>query len=92
METDTYLLAIDQGTTSTRAILFDANGHLVASAAEPLQQIFPQPGWVEHDADEIWRAVLTVGRKVAAAAEGKAIAALGITNQRETTIAWDRAG
>ena len=91
METDTYLLAIDQGTTSTRAILFDANGQPVASAAEPLQQIFPQPGWVEHDADEIWRAVLTVGRKVAVAAGDKTIAALGITNQRETTIAWDRA-
>lgn len=90
MATDSYLLAIDQGTTSTRAILFDAKGTPAALAAEPLEQIYPEPGWVEHDPDEIWRAVLSVGRKVVEAANDRLIAALGITNQRETAIAWDR--
>jgi len=87
---DSYLLAIDQGTTSTRAILFDVEGRPAALAAETLKQIYPQPGWVEHDPDEIWHAVRDVGRKVAEAADDGSIAALGITNQRETAVVWDR--
>jgi len=88
-----YVLALDQGTTSSRAILFDARGRAVASAQRELTQYFPQPGWVEHDPDEIWRTQLDCGRAAlaeAAIAPG-AVAAIGITNQRETTVLWDRA-
>ncbi len=88
----THLLAIDQGTTSSRAILFDAAGAIVASAQKEFTQHFPRPGWVEHDADEIWSTqagVITeaIGR---ADIDPKSIAALGIANQRETTLVWDR--
>ena len=86
-----YVLAIDQGTTSTRAIVFDASGRPGASAARPLQQFFPEPGWVEHDPREIWRAVCEVAQAVVGDVGAENIAALGITNQRETTVVWDRA-
>src|SRR6266699_1668273 len=79
------LLAIDQGTTSTRAILFDASGEVRHTARMELRQIYPRPGWVEHDPEEIWQA----GEAIAAA-EGQPIAAIGITNQRETTVLWER--
>jgi len=87
-----YLLAIDQGTTSTRAILFDADGAALASAQSELAQIYPRPGWVEHDPEEIWLAAVSVARRAIAAAElaPSEIAAIGIVNQRETTIVWDR--
>lgn len=83
-----YILAIDQGTTSTRAILFDASGMPAETAQQELPQIFPQPGWVEHDPETIWSATVAVCREVLSS--GADIAALGITNQRETTILWDR--
>ncbi|HVB15737.1 MAG TPA: glycerol kinase GlpK [Stellaceae bacterium] len=90
-----YLLAIDQGTTSTRAILFEASGSVRHIAQIPLRQIYPQPGWVEHDPEEIWQAVVATCREaIAAAANGPQpgpIAAIGITNQRETTVLWERA-
>ncbi|MCS6805139.1 MAG: glycerol kinase GlpK [Acidobacteriota bacterium] len=88
----TYVLALDQGTTSSRAILFDRQGVPVAIEAEPLRQIYPQPGWVEHDPNEIWRSQLTVARRVLqnAGVTPSSIAAIGTTNQRETTIVWDR--
>ncbi len=90
MNAEDYLLAIDQGTTSTRAILFDAGGAVRHTARRDLRQIYPQPGWVEHDPEEIWQAVVTTCREAIAAAEGRPIAAIGITNQRETTVLWDR--
>jgi len=86
-----YLLAIDQGTTSTRAILFDAAGAVHHIARAPLRQIYPRPGWVEHDPEEIWQAVAATCRAAIAAAGERPIAAIGITNQRETTVLWDRA-
>ncbi|WP_395708785.1 glycerol kinase GlpK [Reyranella sp.] len=88
----THILAIDQGTTSTRAIVFDASGRPVASAQKELPQIFPQPGWVEHDAEEIWRATVEVCRGALDRAKlaATALAGIGITNQRETTVVWDR--
>jgi glycerol kinase len=88
-----YLLAIDQGTTSTRAILFDAALTPIAAAQQELQQIYPAPGWVEHDPEEIWSAtVATVRSALAQAGAGaRDVAGIGITNQRETTIVWDRA-
>jgi len=85
-----YVLAIDQGTTSTRAILFDAAGTVRSSAQIDLTQHYPQPGWVEHDPEEIWRSVVATCREAAAAADGP-IAAIGIANQRETTLVWERA-
>jgi len=88
-----YLIAIDQGTTSTRAIVFNAALAPVASAQQELRQIYPAPGLVEHDPEEIWSATLATVRAAMAraGAEARDIAALGITNQRETTIIWDRA-
>jgi glycerol kinase len=88
-----YLIAIDQGTTSTRAIVFDPALAPVASAQQELRQIYPAPGLVEHDPEEIWSATLATVRAAMAraGAEARDIAALGITNQRETTIIWDRA-
>ncbi|MBL8535936.1 MAG: glycerol kinase GlpK [Hyphomonadaceae bacterium] len=87
----THILAIDQGTTSTRAIAFDLAFKPCATAQVALTQHFPQPGWVEHDADEIWAATIDVCRQVIAAVGGAdKIACIGITNQRETTIVWDR--
>jgi glycerol kinase len=90
--TERFLLALDQGTTSTRAILFDAEGTPRASAQAELPQIYPQPGWVEHDPEEIWRATVSVLKRTLANArvEAKDVAAIGITNQRETTVLWDR--
>jgi glycerol kinase len=85
-----FILAIDQGTTSTRAILFDAAGRARSTAQIELTQHYPQPGWVEHDPEEIWRSVVAACREAAAAADGP-IAAIGITNQRETTLLWERA-
>ncbi|MFN3811196.1 MAG: glycerol kinase GlpK [Roseateles asaccharophilus] len=88
----TYLLALDQGTSSSRAIVFDARGHIVAMAQREFRQIYPQPGWVEHDALEIWDSQLATAREALAKANLKAadIKALGITNQRETTVVWNR--
>ncbi|MBI2002078.1 MAG: glycerol kinase [candidate division NC10 bacterium] len=90
---DSYILALDQGTTSSRAIVFDRGGQVVASAQREFRQLYPQPGWVEHDPLEIWESQLAVARQaIAAAGIGAArIAAVGITNQRETTIVRDRA-
>jgi glycerol kinase len=87
-----YIAAIDQGTTSTRLMLFDARGTIVAVGQKEHEQIFPQPGWVEHDASEIWRNTLDVTAEAldAAGVDARAIAAIGITNQRETTVLWDR--
>ncbi len=85
-----FLLAIDQGTTSTRAILFDAGGKPLVSHSIELRQIYPANGWVEHDPEEIWQAVLACCRVVARGVAAKDIAGIGITNQRETTLVWDR--
>jgi len=87
-----YLLALDQGTTSSRAIVYDAQCRPVASAQKEFTQHFPQPGWVEHDAAEIWQSVLETTREALQKADVSAsdIAALGITNQRETAVLWDR--
>ena len=90
---ETYVVALDQGTTSSRAILFNRAGEIVSRAQYPFRQIYPQPGWVEHDPMEIWA---TEKRALAEAVdtahiEPKQIAAVGITNQRETTILWDKA-
>ncbi|HTW33529.1 MAG TPA: glycerol kinase GlpK [Rhizomicrobium sp.] len=85
-----FILAIDQGTTSTRAILFDGAGASIASHAIELRQIYPDNGWVEHDADEIWRATLNCCRVAMKGVAPADIAAIGITNQRETTVLWDR--
>ncbi len=87
-----FILAIDQGTTSSRAIVFDARCKVVASAQQEFKQYFPRSGWVEHDAEEIWRTVVSTGRSVLkkARVRPKEIAGIGITNQRETTLVWDR--
>lgn len=87
-----FVLAIDQGTTSTRAILFDRSGRVVAMSQREITQHYPQPGWVEHDANEIWLSVLGVITEVLSGSGVKPeeIAAVGITNQRETTVVWDR--
>ena len=87
-----YILAIDQGTTSSRAILFDHAGSIIEVAQKEFEQIFPQPGWVEHNALEIWESQLAVIREVMEKAQCTAadVAAIGITNQRETTVIWDR--
>lgn len=91
--TGRYVLAIDQGTTSSRAIVFDADGRSVGTGQKELRQQFPQDGWVEHDPEDIWRDVLAVCRQALAAAglKGGDIAAIGITNQRETAVLWERA-
>ena len=88
-----HILAIDQGTTSSRALLFDEAGRVVATAQKELPQHFPHDGWVEHDAEEIWRDTVSVCREAIAAAGIAAcdIAAIGIANQRETTVLWERA-
>ena len=87
-----YILSLDQGTTSSRAIVFDHSGHIVSIAQKEFKQLFPQPGWVEHDAMEIWSSQVSVATEaiIKAGATPKDIAALGITNQRETTVVWDR--
>ena len=83
-----YILAFDQGTTSSRAIVFDHDGSIVAVAQKEFKQYFPQPGWVEHDANEIWATQSGVAAEAMAKAKLKArdIAAIGITNQRETAV------
>jgi len=86
-----FILVIDEGTTSTRAMLFGADGTPIASTQHGLTQHYPVPGWVEHDAEEIWERSLAATREVIAKAGGAdRIAAIGITNQRETMVAWDR--
>ncbi|WP_126246832.1 glycerol kinase GlpK [Chitinophaga rhizosphaerae] len=87
-----FIMALDQGTTSSRAILFDRGGNIVAVAQKEFKQIYPQPGWVEHDPNEIWSTQAGVAAEVIvkAGASGDQIGAMGITNQRETTIVWDR--
>lgn len=88
-----YILALDQGTTSSRAILFDHGGNIKGIAQQEFTQIFPHPGWVEHNALEIWESQLEVARKVLSdsGVSAKEVAAIGITNQRETTVVWDKA-
>jgi len=87
-----YILALDQGTTSSRAILFDRQGRIKHVAQKEFEQIFPQSGWVEHDADEIWSSQISVAAEVLARSgvTSQEIAAIGITNQRETTVVWDK--
>jgi len=87
-----YILALDQGTTSSRAILFDINGNIAAVAQKEFTQIFPQAGWVEHDAMEIWVSQATVAKEVMLklGIKSEQVAAIGITNQRETTVVWNR--
>jgi glycerol kinase len=87
-----YILALDQGTTSSRAILFDHEGAVVAVAQKEFPQIFPQPGWVEHDPQEIWATQIAVATEALgrAQAQPRDVAAIGITNQRETAVVWDR--
>src|SRR5687768_837888 len=87
-----FVLALDQGTTSSRAILFDRAGAVAAVAQQEFKQHYPQPGWVEHDPLEIWKTQREVMQQACkrAKASAKDIAAIGITNQRETTVVWDR--
>ncbi len=87
-----YLIAIDQGTSSSRTVVFDNRAQVIASAQEEFEQIYPHPGWVEHDPDAIWSSVRNVTREALAASgvDIKNVAGLGITNQRETTLVWDR--
>ena len=89
---DQYILALDQGTTSSRAMLFDRQGNIVSIAQKEFEQIYPQPGWVEHDPQEIWSTQAGVAAEAVTRTglNGTSIAAIGITNQRETTIVWDR--
>ena len=88
-----YIMALDQGTTSSRCILFDRAGQVCAMANREFRQIFPRPGWVEHDATEIWNTTLEVSRAAMDKLQITAadVAAIGITNQRETTVVWDKA-
>ncbi len=88
-----HVLAIDQGTTSSRAIVFDRRGAPVAHSQRELEQHYPRAGWVEHDPETIWQDTLAVCREALARAglDGREIAALGITNQRETVVLWERA-
>jgi len=87
-----YILSLDQGTTSSRSIVFDHAGKVIATAQREFSQHYPQPGWVEHDAEEIWQTQLRTAKEVLKKAKisAKDIAAIGITNQRETTVAWDK--
>lgn len=87
-----FILALDQGTTSSRAMLFNKKGEIVSVAQKEFRQIYPKPGWVEHDAQEIWSSQAGVAAEAVASAgvNGKALSAIGITNQRETTVVWDR--
>ena len=86
------ILALDQGTTSSRAIVFDAKGAILAVAQKEFTQVFPRPGWVEHDPEEIWVTQVTVAHEALARAgvQARNVAAIGITNQRETTVVWER--
>ena len=87
-----FLLAIDQGTSSSRTVIYDRDARMVSSAQQEFPQIYPQPGWVEHDPEAIWASVTAVTRDALqkAGAAARDIAAIGITNQRETTLLWDR--
>ena len=87
-----YIMALDQGTTSSRCILFDKSGNICAVVNKEFRQIFPQPGWVEHNAKEIWETTYEVAHAAMAKLGVTAadIAAIGITNQRETTVIWDK--
>jgi glycerol kinase len=85
-----YIAAIDQGTTSTRCILFNHNGNIVRSSQREHRQIYPKPGWVEHDPLEIWQHTQEVIHDVLIESDVKEIAAIGLTNQRETTIIWNK--
>ena len=87
-----YVLALDQGTTSSRAILYDHEGNIRGAAQREFEQIYPRAGWVEHDAEEIWASQISVAIEALSRAHARPrdIAAIGITNQRETTIVWDR--
>ena len=89
---DKYILAIDQGTTSSRAIIFNQQGEIVTIAQREFEQFFPKPGWVEHDANEIWTSVITCMAEALRKADIRAnqIEGIGITNQRETTVVWDK--
>ena len=85
------ILVLDEGTSSTRAVVYSVDGALLGSSSRAIEQHYPAPGLVEHDAEEIWQATLACGRDVIAqAGAGQRIAAIGITNQRETVVAWDR--
>src|SRR4051812_41553664 len=88
-----YILALDQGTTSSRAILFDRQGQVFASSQQEYPQHFPQPGWVEHDPLDIWNSQLACARQALrdSGVGASQVAAIGIVNQRETTVVWDRA-
>src|SRR5690349_3124507 len=90
---DGFILALDQGTTSSRAILFDAAGSVRGVEQQEFPQIYPRPGWVEHSPDEIWESQLAVAQRLLRneGADAANIAAIGITNQRETTLVWERA-
>lgn len=85
-----YIIAIDQGTTGSRAIAYDRKGRKVAGAYREFRQYFPRPGWVEHDADEIWQSVYACLQETLKSLPAGSVAAIGITNQRETTVVWDR--
>src|ERR1700761_911301 len=87
-----HILVIDQGTTSTRSIVFDASAEPCAFAQQELRQIYPKPGWVEHDPEDIWASVVATGRQALrnAGLDASDIAGVGITNQRETVVVWDR--
>jgi glycerol kinase len=87
---DKHLLAIDQGTSSSRAVIFNRTAEVIASAQQEFPQEYPHPGWVEHDPEAIWKSVVDVTGKVLADAGDAQVAAIGITNQRETTLVWDR--
>ncbi|MDH3907309.1 MAG: FGGY family carbohydrate kinase, partial [Gammaproteobacteria bacterium] len=90
--TKQFLLAIDQGTSSSRTVIYDDRANVVASAQQEFRQIYPESGWVEHDPEEIWASVRQVTREALAKAgiTIRDIAGIGITNQRETTVVWDR--
>ncbi|MCR8629778.1 glycerol kinase GlpK [Paenibacillus radicis (ex Xue et al. 2023)] len=90
MKQKRYVVAIDQGTTSCRAIVFDPQGAIVSTAQKEFTQFFPKSGWVEHDAEEIWQVQLEVLREAVKSIDLEEIAAIGITNQRETTVVWDK--
>ena len=92
MKTPQYILALDQGTTSSRAIVFDRSGQVISSAQREYQQLYPKPGWVEHDPLEIWASQNSTATEALSRADltASAIAAVGVTNQRETTVVWDR--
>src|SRR5919109_206932 len=90
--TDTYLLALDQGTSSSRAVLFERTGRVVHQVSQAFPQHYPQPGWVEHDPADLWHSQLTTAQRVLqqAGVQPTQVAAIGLTNQRETTLVWDR--